>query len=204
MCQILDRVSLTSDSKKTYYTSAELRTTITTYIESQNLISTSNKRLVTLDPALSNALFTSNQTNLDAEILARGSLPRDALTERFINACSPYHVILRNDQDISDVKPRSGIIPKIDIILETRSGNKTATRVHGLEDYHIRAQPLADELRKTCAGSTSIEAWKAGGKDKMEVMVQGPQKDAVVKALEKRGVDKRWIDVVDKTKGKKK
>jgi len=35
-------------------------------------------------------------------------------------------------------------------------------------------------------------------------MVQGPQRDAVVKALEKRGVDKRWIEVVDKTKGKKK
>lgn len=157
-----------------------------------------------LDPILSNALFASNQTNIDAEILARGSLPRDALNERFITACSPHHAILRNDQDTSDMKPRSGIIPKIEIILETRGGNKTATRVHGLEDYHIRAQPLADELRKTCAGSTSVEAWKAGGKDKMEVMVQGPQKDAVVKALEKRGVDKRWIDVVDKTKGKKK
>jgi len=88
--------------------------------------------------------------------------------------------------------------------METRGGNKTATRVHGFEEYGIRAQPLADELRKSCAGSTSIEAWKAGGKDRMEVMVQGPQKEAVVKALEKRGVDKRWVEVVDKTKGKKK
>jgi len=191
-------------STKAFYTSTELRTTITTYIESQNLISPTNKRLVRLDPTLSNSLFTSNATNIDAEILARGSLPRDALVDRFINACSPCHAILRNDQDISDVKPRSGIAPRIEIIMETRGGNKTATRVHGLEDYFIRAQPLADELRKTCAGSTSIEAWKAGGKDKMEVMVQGPQKDAVMKALEKRGVDKRWIEVVDKTKGKKK
>lgn len=38
----------------------------------------------------------------------------------------------------------------------------------------------------------------------MELMVQGPQQAAVTKALEKRGVRKQWIDVVDRTKGKKK
>ena len=37
-----------------------------------------------------------------------------------------------------------------------------------------------------------------------EIMVQGPQKDAVVKALEKRGVNRHWIEVLDKTKGKMK
>ena len=36
----------------------------------------------------------------------------------------------------------------------------------------------------------------------MEIMVQGPQKDAVVKALERRGINKQWIEVLDKTKGK--
>jgi len=34
--------------------------------------------------------------------------------------------------------------------------------------------------------------------------VQGPQKDAVVRALEKRGVHRHWVEVLDKTKGKKK
>jgi len=160
--------------------------------------------MVNLDLPLSSALFPSDPQGIDAEILARGSLPRDALVDRFISHCSPYHVILRNDEDVSAVKPRAGAAPKVEIILETRGGNKTATRVHGLEDYFIRAQPLADELRKTCAGSTSVEPWTAGGKGKMEVMVQGPQKDAVVKALEKRGVDKKWIEVLDKTKGGKK
>jgi translation initiation factor 2D len=160
--------------------------------------------MVNLDLPISSSLFPPDPKGIDAEILARGSLPRDALIDRFIAHCTPYHVILRNDEDISAVKPRSGAAPKIEIILETRGGNKTATRVHGLEDYFLRAQPLADELRKTCAGSTSVESWTAGGKGKMEVMVQGPQKEAVVKALEKRGVDKRWIEFLDKTKGKKK
>ena len=38
----------------------------------------------------------------------------------------------------------------------------------------------------------------------MEVMVQGLARDTVLKALEKSGVDKRWIDVADKIKKKKK
>jgi translation initiation factor 2D len=80
------------------------------------------------------------------------------------------------------------------------------TRVSGLEAFFITPQPLADELRRTCAGSTSVEkmAGSAARTPVMEVMVQGPQKEAVVKALERRGVERRWVDVVDKTKGRKK
>jgi translation initiation factor 2D len=79
--------------------------------------------------------------------------------------------------------------------------------VSGLEAYFVNPKLLADELRKVCAGSTSVEplagAAKKHEKPVEEVMVQGPQKDAVIKALEKRGVDNRWIETVDKTKGKK-
>ena len=38
----------------------------------------------------------------------------------------------------------------------------------------------------------------------MEILVQGNQKDNVLRALEKRGVNKKWVEVLDKTKGKKK
>ena len=86
--------------------------------------------------------------------------------------------------------------------METRSGNKTATRVHNLEAFSLNPQALADELRKSCASSTSVEPFRAG--KGMEVMVQGPQRDAVIKALEKRGIAKGWVEVTDKTKGKKK
>ena len=81
------------------------------------------------------------------------------------------------------------------------------TKVSGLEAYFVNPRPLADELRKTCAGSTSVEPLAGGAKKHEkpveEIMVQGPQKDAVVKALEKRGVRAQWIEVLDKTKGKK-
>ena len=109
----------------------------------------------------------------------------------------------------ASMKPRSGSPPNINITLETRSGNKTVTKVSGLENYFIAPQPLADELRKTCASSTSVEKL-VGASPKtlkvpvMELMVQGPQQAVVLRALEKRGVKKQWVDVVDKTKGKKK
>ena len=185
------------------YTPAELKHILLAYVEAENLIDAKNKRLVRLNPHLADGLLGSSAA--DNAALSSGTIPRDALAERMVAASSPFHVILRNDADIADTKPKAGAPPKIQITLETRSGNKTVSKVHGFEPYHIAPQPLADELRKTCAGSTSIDKLQGSSPKNpvMEVMVQGPQKDAIIKALEKRGVHKNWVEVVDKTKKKK-
>lgn len=189
------------------FTSQEVRQVITDYIESEKLISETNKRIVKLNPTLANAVFDGSD-KIDKEVLAKGTVPRDALINRISNAMSTSYAILRNGADPRSVKMRSGTPPKVHITLETRSGNKMVTKVSGLEVYFINPRPLADELRKVCAGSTSVEPLAGGAKKTEkpveEVMVQGPQKDAVVKALEKRGVSSKWIEVLDKTKGKKK
>lgn len=198
---------LFATTDKTIFTAQEVRQAVTEYIESEKLISETNKRLVKLNPTLANAVFDGTGT-LDKEVLAKGSVPRDALIDRVTRAMSSSYAILRNNADPSSVKPRAGSPPKIHITLETRSGNKMVTKVSGLEVYHVNPRPLADELRKVCAGSTSVEPLAGGAKKTEkpveEVMVQGPQRDAVVKALERRGVSQRWIEVLDKTKGKKK
>ncbi|EGP90454.1 uncharacterized protein MYCGRDRAFT_84691 [Zymoseptoria tritici IPO323] len=192
-----------SNSHKSHYTPPEVRELVTAYLESENLISATNKRLAKLNPTLANSVFDGSGS-LDKEVLAKGSVPRDALIDRILHAMATSYTIVRNGEE---AKAKSGAPPKIHITLETRSGNKTVTKVSGLEAYHINARPLADELRKTCAGSTSVEplagASKKNEREVMEVMVQGPQKDTVLKALERRGVDKRWVEVLDKTKGKK-
>ncbi|OCK84586.1 hypothetical protein K432DRAFT_112190 [Lepidopterella palustris CBS 459.81] len=192
-----------SDSRG-LYTAAELKSIFTTYIESENLVSPKNKRLISINPLLANTLFDSSV--LDSQALAAGAIPRETLSERFISSCSPFHAILRNDASISDVKPKAGAPPKVQIVLETRSGNKTVTKISGVEAFFILPQPLADELRRACASSTSVDKL-VGSSPKnpvMEILVQGPQKDSVLKALEKRGVQSAWVEVVDKTKGKKK
>ncbi|KAI6871626.1 hypothetical protein KC338_g2511 [Hortaea werneckii] len=192
---------------KQLFTPPEVRELITNYIDREKLVSETNKRLVKLNAILGNAVFDGSGS-LDKEVLAKGTVPRDALLDRVLGAMNKSYAILRNSADPSTMKTKSGAPPKIHITLETRSGNKTATKVSGLEAYYINPRPLADELRKVCAGSTSIEplagAAKKNEKEVMEVMIQGPQKDAVVKALERRGVNAKWVEYLDKTKGKKK
>ncbi|KAL8704152.1 MAG: hypothetical protein Q9201_002679 [Fulgogasparrea decipioides] len=187
------------------YLPGELRPIVNSYIDSENLISDTNKRLVNINPVLANAVFDGSSP-LDREVLAKGSVPRDALIDRILKSCSPYWVILRNDETRDEVKAKAGHAPKIHITLETRSGNKTVTKLSGVELFHIQPQPLAEELQKTCASSTSVNqlAGSSPKKSVMEVMVQGPQKDAMIKALEKRGINRHWVEVNDKTKGKKK
>lgn len=193
-------------AEKQLFTPPEVRELISAYVESNNLVSETNKRLIKLDPTLGNAVFDGSGA-LDKEVLAKGSVPRDALVDRVLHAMSPSYAITRHNADPHSFKAKSGAPPKIHITLETRSGNKMVTKVSGLEAYFINPKPLADELRKVCAGATSVEplagATKKNEKEVMEVMVQGPQKDAVVKALERRGVSGRWVEVLDKTKGKK-
>ena len=197
---------LFATTSKQLFTPPEVRGLVASYIESENLIASTNKRLITLNPTLANAVFDGTGS-LDKEVLAKGSVPRDALIDRVLHSMATSYAIVRNNADPSTAKPKSGTPPKIHITLETRSGNKTVTKVSGLESYFISPKLLADELRKVCAGSTSVEplagAAKKNERPVEEVMVQGPQKDAVVKALERRGVDKRWVEVMDKTKGKK-
>ena len=198
---------------RTYFTASDLRPIITSYIEQEKLIDDKNRRLVKLDPILANVVF-DGKLPTDKDVIAKGTVARDALFDRVQRSCTQHWVILRNDETLeglaaTTMKPRSGIPSNINITLETRSGNKTVTKVSGLENYFIAPQPLADELRKSCASSTSVEKL-VGASPKtlkvpmMELMVQGPQQAAVMKALEKRGVKKQWVDVVDKTKGKKK
>ena len=192
-------------SVKALYLPQELRPIITSYIESEGLVSDTNKRLVNLDPILANAVF-DGKSSLDREILAKGTVPRDALIDRILETCSPFWAITRNDETRESAKLKSGNAPKIQIVLETRSGNKTVTKVSGVEIYHVNPQPLANDLQKACASSTSINQL-VGSSPKnpvQEIMVQGPQKDIVIKALERRGIHRQWIEVVNKTKGKKK
>lgn len=192
-------------STKALYLATEVRAMVISYIDSENLVSATNKRLININPFLANSIF-DGKSPLDHEILAKGSVPRDALMERILEKCLPYFAILRNDDTRETVKAKAGQFPKIKLTYETRSGNKTVTKISGLEAFHINPQPLADELQKACASSTSVGQLMGSSPKNpvMEVVVQGPQKDMVLKALEKRGVKPKWVDHVNKVKGGKK
>ena len=194
-----------TQARKVFFLPQEIRTLVTEYITQKSLIPEKNKRLISLDPLLS-TIFDDSRSSLDREVVARGTIPRDALIDRVQQTCSPFWVLSRNEEPLEDIKPKAGHPPEIRIQLETRSGNKTATKITGLEAFYLNPQLLADELQKACASSVSVGVATGSSprNSTMEIMVQGQQTEIIHKALAKRGVDKKWTAVIDKTKGKKK
>jgi len=202
-----EKLSEFLDSKN-FQKAIEIRTALNSYIDEENLVSPDNRRMIKINPYIANTLLDGSHPNENI-FLAKGLIPRDTLAEIVLGHCSPYHTISRtygSSTTTTSSKPKAGHPSKIHITIDTRSGNKTITKVSGLEPFFINAHALADELRKVCAGSAGAEK-SINSSEKnpvMEVVVQGPQSDTIAKALEKRGVDKKWIEIQDKTKGKKK
>lgn len=100
------------------------------------------------------------------------------------------------------VYSRKGELKRVSIVVKTRQGRRATTCVTGFESFQVGADDLAEELRKACASSTSVNPLpgKAAGQ---EVMVQGKQLKAVADLLIAKGVPKQWIEVKDTTTGKK-
>jgi translation initiation factor 2D len=199
--------SLGSTNPSNYYKYSDVSTHIDQYTQSQNppIIDPQNKRIITLNPFLANTIFTSSSPE-DRNTLARGKTTRDMLLKRLVEdptLMAPHYAILKPGQTLSDVKPKPGAAPKVNVILERRTGSKTVTKVSNLEIFGIIPNLLAEELQKKCASSTSVSQATGAAKGVMEVLVQGDQRKALETALTRRGLKSQWIEVVDKIKKKK-
>ncbi|KAL1862426.1 hypothetical protein Plec18170_001252 [Paecilomyces lecythidis] len=197
--------SLSSSDPSNYYKYSDVSKRLDEYLESQGLVSKENRRIISLNPFLANTIFTSSSSE-DRSAQARGAVTRDGLLKRIVEdstLMAPYHVILKNNQTIADVKPKQGQAPSVTVTLEKRTGSKTVTKVSGLEVFGILPSLLAEELQKKCASSTSVSQANGAPRGVMEVLVQGDQRKAIETALARRGVRNQWIGVVDKTKKKK-
>ncbi|RPA84265.1 hypothetical protein BJ508DRAFT_412950 [Ascobolus immersus RN42] len=197
--------------KMGYYTAGQVKSLFVQYLEKENLINQKNKRLVNINPIIANVLLDTSKRE-DAQILSTSSAKREDLTNRFVAAHNPYYAVMPRSLPPSEFnpkvhKPKSGKPPRITIQLETRTGKKVVTRVWGLEVFNVDPVALSEELSKVCASSSSTSPREgASQKDgnKLEVLVQGSQEQAVRGLLEKRGVEvQKVVEVVNKV-GKKK
>jgi translation initiation factor 2D len=205
-------------SKTEFYTPIQVSSFLRIYIDQNSELTTqsSSPRFLKLNPFLANDILgssggsNSSTQAADAKALAVGEIARDILQKRILedtHLCQPYWVLLHGDQKWSSEnsslpKPKSGAPPKLSIIIEKRTGTKTVTKVGNLEAFAINPEILAGELQKKCASSTSVGQLIGGKPGQMEVLVQGDQREVVEKEVGKRGVDRRWIEVMDKTKKK--
>lgn len=131
------------------YSASEASEIVFKYVEKENLVKPTNKSIVVLDPTLCDALFKG--------AIKKGSaypteIHKKDLGSAFIGRMQAHHVVTRG----TDSVVRKGAIKTIQIMTERRQGNKKVTRVSGTETFLIDAEPLASELQKKFACSTSV------------------------------------------------
>lgn len=197
-------------SKTDFYSAQQISAALKSYIEQRPELGGQSSSSITLDAFIANNILGSNPAHEheDGRVIAAGRISRGALQKRLLDdnrLCQPYFVIERNTGEASEQKPRPGQPPHINIVIEKRTGTKVVTRLSNLEPFYINPNLLAPELQKKCAGSCSVAQLQGGKTGLLEVTIQGHQsKILTTDILPNRGIDAKWIDVVDKTKSKKK
>ncbi|KAL2490180.1 eukaryotic translation initiation factor SUI1 family protein [Abeliophyllum distichum] len=174
------------------YTASEASQVVFGYVDKENLVKPANKSIVVLDATLCDALYKG--------AIKKGSMypteiHKKDLGQTFINRMQSHIRVTRG----SDSVVRKGALKPIQIMTERRQGNKKVTKLSGLESFLIDAEALASELQKKFACSTTIA--ELPGKKGLEVLVQGGVIDDLARHLvEQYGIQKRYIEVLDKTK----
>ncbi|RMZ92435.1 hypothetical protein DV736_g341, partial [Chaetothyriales sp. CBS 134916] len=198
-------------SKSSFYTASQITNALKTYIAANPSLAegVSSKRNIKLDPFIANNILSGSSALISSEI------GRDVLQKRILedaSLCNPYYLLLRNDEIdtftaldgtaafLQSYKPKPYPPPRIQIVLEKRSGSKTVTKISNLEAFFINPNVLGPALQKKCAGSASVGQLIGGKPGMLEILVQGDQRDVLQKELFRRGVKKELIEVTDKTK----
>lgn len=175
-----------------FYSALEAKDMMNKYIKEADLADKKNPQQVVLDEYLSSAISSKNTTMKRGEIFAP-----------FLAAFSPHYSILLPGSSIDRGSIKKGQPKKIKILTQTVLGRKKTTTVSEFEQFHIKPQTLADELKNKCSGSTAIGPSKHNPAV-TEVMVQGPHGPTIIEFLKSKGVPVSYIEFEDKSKGKKK
>ncbi|KAL3845721.1 hypothetical protein ACJIZ3_003124 [Penstemon smallii] len=174
------------------YTASDASQIVFEYIEKEKLVKQTDKSIVVLDAALCDALFKG--------AIKKGSkypteIHKKDIGQTFINRMQAHVRVTRGNDSVV----RKGALKSIQILTERRQGNKKVTKLSGLETFLIDPEALASELQKKFACSTTVT--ELPGKKGLEVLVQGGVLDDLARHLvEQYGIQKRYIEVLDKTK----
>ncbi|KAJ3402592.1 Eukaryotic translation initiation factor 2D, partial [Chytridiales sp. JEL 0842] len=198
--------------KDALLTKAEVRSALDDYVKSKNLSSSSDPRLVKLDPFLTEALLKKDELS-QVEFLAR-----DSITQRVLEKMSPFHELTPPS---GEPVIKKGSVKPILITVESKNGRRVTTKVVNVENFGIEPEDLAAQLKIRCASSTSVTPLP--GKSAVtlyEVMIQGSKIREVCDTLAEKygvpfgsgkpgvsvkdrglkgGTQSKYVEVVDKT-----
>lgn len=164
-----------------FLTKAECRSLIDNYIESERLVDPNCKGMILINGPLCDALYRSSKKNKLPEERNTAwptSVSRKDVIDQWIEKMDKGHALVE--------MPGSKILflargePKpVDIEVEFRQGNKKKflTRLRGMEDYGIEAEPLSNDVSHRFACSSSVETNPVGRpalkKGRVELVFQG-------------------------------
>ncbi|GJP32236.1 hypothetical protein CLOM_g16830 [Closterium sp. NIES-68] len=176
-----------------FYSPSAARDAALSYITLHSLTKPSDPSKVILDATLCDALYKGaikKGTAYPTECHKREVGPT------LVRRMQAHHRVERGGRS---VVRKGGLVP-VQILVERRQGNKKVTRVTGLEAYLVEAEPLAAELQKKFASSTSVTE-VPGKKGQQEVLIQGGVLDELARLLvDVHGIPKSHIEVLDKTR----
>jgi len=188
-------VSAENDTSK-LYTASEIREIVNSYISSRQLTNPHDQQYINVSNDEQLSIAVSIKREDSPEFLKR----EEVLKRIRLNMQSWHEMKIEGN----DAVTKKGPAKPISITVKVRQGRKAATLVTGFEPYFLNAEGLAEELRKVCASSTSVNPLPIGKSTDKEVMVQGKQMKLVTDFLMEKGVPKQWIEGVDSTADKKK
>jgi len=167
----------------------EIRQLVTGYVKDKQLISPTNKKLINLDPLLTDVLFNKGQHQDTANW--------DGIMTRMVqnmNCC--HEVTCPGEEPVI----RKGKMESIEVSVENRMGNKKVTVIKNLESFGIETKTFAQSLQQAAASSTAVNPVPGKTSTATMVIVQGSQLKHVQTALESYKVPLKYVKGLQGTK----
>ncbi|KAG7452039.1 eukaryotic translation initiation factor SUI1 family protein [Guyanagaster necrorhizus] len=179
------------------YSIPEIRALLNNYITSKDIVNQYDQAYINLDDLLRSCVVAKAPSS------KKGKEPEPQQSHDFMRRNDLYKKVLERMQSWYEIRAegkdlvvKKGNLVPIHVATKIRQGRKASTFITGFEPFLINADEMADELRKTCAGATSVTPIQGKGANAgSEVLVQGKQSKAVTDYLVGKGVPKRWIEV---------
>ncbi|KAF9074609.1 hypothetical protein BDP27DRAFT_1416022 [Rhodocollybia butyracea] len=189
-------------STSNLYSVSEVRSLLNTYIATEQLVNPHDQAYINVDARLAFCIASKGKpsknknkaSSSELESTEVEFLKRDELMKKVMDKMQSWYEVKAEGFEVV----KKGKLSPIQVVTKIRQGRKASTLITGVEPFNIVPDNMAEDLRKICAGATSISPVPGKPANSgMEVLVQGKQSRAIVDYLLEKGVPKRWIEVHD-------
>ncbi|KAF9478572.1 eukaryotic translation initiation factor SUI1 family protein [Pholiota conissans] len=187
--------------KHELFSMEQIRSLLNGYITAHDLVNPREQAYINLDDLLYSC--AANESKSKSKGKDKGAEPeftmdrfmkRDELTKKIVGKMQSWYEVKTEGKEPVTKK---GTLKPIQVVMKVRQGRKVATLISGFEPFLlIDAEVMAEDLRKACAGATSVSPipGKPAGSGS-EVLVQGKQSAIVLEYLLGKGIPKKWVEV---------